>query len=237
MYSDNGTNFVGATNELKEFILSLDKDVINNFASSNQILWTFNPPAAPHMGGAWERLVRSAKEVLFGLVKDHVLTDSQLLTVLTEVESILNSRPLTHLSDDVTDLEPLTPNHLLLGRHRNLSSITDVSEADVTSRRKWKQVQALQRNFWTRWVKEYLPSLTKRTCWKKKTPNLEVGELVIVQEEDFKQRQWPLGRIVSVAPSEDGVVRVAEVRTRTGTYTRPATRLLKLEDNGNDSAN
>ena len=237
VYSDNGTNFWGATTELKEFILKLDKDAITNFASMNQILWSFNPPAAPHMGGAWERLVRSTKEVMFGLIKDHVLTDSQLLTVLTEVESILNSRPLTHLSEDVTDLEPLTPNHILLGRHRNWSSITDVSEADVTSRRKWKQVQALQRTFWSRWVKEYLPSLTKRSCWTEKTPNLEVGELVLVHEEDLKRRKWPLGRIASVSPSEDGVVRVAEVKTKSGTYTRPATKLYKLEDNGNEPSN
>ena len=188
MYSDNGTNCQGATTELKEFILKLDKDAITNFASMNQILWSFNPPAAPHMGGAWERLVRSTKEVMFGLIKDHVLTDLQLLAVLTEVESILNSRPLTHLSEDVSDLEPLTPSHILLGRHRSWSSITDVSEADITSRRKWKQVQALQRTFWSRWVKEYLPSLTKRSCWTEKTPNLEVGELVLVHEEDLKRR-------------------------------------------------
>ena len=174
---------------------------------------------------------------MFGLIKDHVLTDSQLLTVLTEVESILNSRPLTHLSEDVSDLEPLTPNHILLGRHRSWSSITDVSEADITSRRKWKQVQALQRTFWSRWVKEYLPSLTKRSCWTEKIPNLEVGELVLVHEEDLKRRKWPLGRIVSVSPSDDGVVRVAEVKTKSGTYTRPATKLYKLEDNGNEPSN
>ena len=236
MYANNGTNFRGATTELKEFVLNLDKDAITKFASSHQIVWSFNPPAAPHMGGAWERLVRSTKEVMFGLVKDHVLTDSQLLTVLTEVESILNSRPLTHLSDDITDLEPLTPNHILLGRHRNWSSITDVSETDITSRRKWKQVQALQRTFWERWVKEYLPTLTKRTCWRQKTPNLEVGELVLMKDDDIKRGKWPLGRIVNVTPSDDGIVRVAEVRTRNGTYTRPAVKLFKLEDNGNEPA-
>ena len=179
----------------------------------------------------------SQRRVMFGLVKDHVITDSQLLTVLTEVESILNSRPLTHLSDDITDLEPLTPNHILLGRHRNWSSITDVSEADITSRRKWKQVQALTRTFWSRWIKEYLPSLTKRTCWKEKIPNLVVGELVLLEDDDLKRRKWPLGRIVSVSPSADRVVRVAEVRTSNGIYTRPASKLYKLEDTSNEPVN
>ena len=98
-------------------------------------------------------------------------------------------------------------------------------------------MQALQRTFWSRWVKEYLPSLTKRSCWTEKTPNLEVGELVLVHEEDLKRRKWPLGRIVSVSPSEDGVVRVAKVKTKSGTYTRPATKLYKLEDNGNEPSN
>ena len=105
------------------------------------------------MGGAWERLVRSSKEVLYGLVKDHILTDPQLITFLTEVEHVINSRPLTHLSEKIDDLGALTPNHILLGRHRNWDSIADVSEVDVTSRKKWKQVQALQAIFWSRWVK------------------------------------------------------------------------------------
>ena len=99
------------------------------------------------MGGAWERLVRSTKEVMFGLMKDHTLTDSQLLTFVTEAEAIVNSRPLTHLSDDAMDLEALTPNHVLLGQHRNWTSITDVSEADICSRRQWKRVQALRAMF------------------------------------------------------------------------------------------
>ena len=110
MYSDNGTNFKGATTELKEFILKLDQKKIVDFTSTNQIVWTFNPPAAPHMGGAWERLVRSTKEVMYGLTKDHTVTDSQLLNFVTEAEAILNSRQLTHLSEDPKKLEVLTPN-------------------------------------------------------------------------------------------------------------------------------
>jgi hypothetical protein len=105
VYSDRGTNFVGAANELKEFISSLDNHKIRDFASSISINWDFNPPSAPHMGGAWERLVRSTKEVLSGLTNEKVLTDFQLSTLLTEVEGILNSRPLTHVSDDPDDLQ------------------------------------------------------------------------------------------------------------------------------------
>ena len=231
VYSDNGTNFKGMTSELQEFIHTLDKKKITDFATSKKITWSFNPPASPHMGGAWERLVRSTKEVMYGLTKDHVLTDSQLLTFLTEAEYILNSRPLTHLSDDVSDLEALTPNHVLLGQHRNWVSIPDISEADINSRRQWKRVQALRAMFWTRWVREYLPGLNQRSCWKKKTPPFNVGELVLVRDDDIKRNKWPLGRIVDVKPGEDGIVRVAEVRMKDGSYVRPVAKLLKLEDN------
>ena len=231
MVSDNGQNFKGACNELKEFITKLDKQRITDFATTYSINWHFNPPAAPHMGGAWERLVRSSKEVMYGLMKDHVMTDPQLLTLLTKVEQILNSRPLTHLSEDINDLEALTPNHILLGRHRNWTSITDISEADVTSRKKWKQVQALQSSFWTRWTKEYLPSLMKRPCWRTRKPNFEVGELVLVHDEDTKRGKWPLGGITRVMPGKDGVVRTIEVKTKSGIYRRPVAKILKLEDN------
>ena len=183
------------------------------------------------MGGAWERLVRSSKEVLYGLVKNHVLTDSQLVTFLTDVESILNSRPLTHLSGNVDDLEALTPNHILLGRHRNWHTIADISESDVVSRKKWKQVQALQSTFWIRWVKEYLPTLTKRPCWRDHTPEFKEGELVLLRSDDVKRGKWPLGRISKTMPGADGVVRVVEVKTKTGYYERPVSKLLKLEDN------
>ena len=136
MYSDQGSNFRGASAELQEFISNLDQDAIKTFATTLQINWIFNPPKSPHMGGIWERMVRSVKEVMHGIIRDHVLTDPQLYTVLTEVELIVNSRPLTHVSTDVRDLEPLTPNHLLLGAHRNWAAIINTSVQDVFSRRK-----------------------------------------------------------------------------------------------------
>ena len=125
-------------------------------------MWTFNPPSAPHMGGVWERLVRSVKEVMSGLLQMKILTDSQLYTLLTEVESILNNRPLTPISSDINDYEALTPNHIILGIHKNWGRMVDVSSDDITSRKHWRQVQALSIIFWERWLKEYRPELTKR---------------------------------------------------------------------------
>ena len=234
MYSDNGSNLRGTATELKEMIESLDKRAIKDFATSFSIDWQFNPPKAPHMGGAWERLVRTVKKVLYGLIKDHIMTDPQLYTWLTEVESIVNSRPLTHLSEDVSCMDALTPNHILLGLHRNWGSISDTSEADITSRKQWRQVQGLRAKFWNRWTKEYLPTLTSRSKWRKKVPNLKVGDLVIVSEEGVKRGKWPLGRVNSIAPGKDGVVRVAEIKMKDGVYTRPVSKLYQLEDDNMD---
>ena len=230
VYSDCGTNLTGAVNELQEFKSALKKDVITKAAAEMKITWEFNPPAAPHMGGAWERLIRSVKAVMSGLMKDRVLTDPQLNTLFTEVESIVNSRPLTHISDDVNDLQALTPNHILFGLHRNWGYVAETSGDDITSRKKWRQVQALRNLFWDQWKKQYLPTLTQRRKWKEKIPNLKPGALVLLDDDTPKRRSWPLARVTKVLPGDDGIVRVAEILTKDGSYTRPVTRLLRLED-------
>ncbi len=230
MYSDQGTNFVGATSELKEAIKSMDEVKITQFATSRQIIWKFNPPAAPHMGGAWERLVRSTKEVLSALMTDKVLTDQQLYTLLTEVERILNSRPLTHISDHIDDLEALTPNHILLGLHRRWSFICEIDERDTFSRKKYRQVLAIAAEFWKRWRREYLPKLTTRSKWRQHTENIKEGQLVLLVDDEDSRKTWSLARITRVIPGDDGVVRVVEVKTKNGLYTRPVAKVCCLED-------
>ena len=194
------------------------------------IRWEFNPPGAPHMGGAWERLVRSVKEVMTGLMNEQVLTDPQLHTLFTEAENIVNSRPLTHISDDINDLTALTPNHVLLGMHQNWGFVTDTSSDEVNSRRKWKQVQALRERFWNQWKLQYLPSLTKRGKWRDQIANIKVGALVLLEDEDTCRGKWPLARVTSIKPGTDGTVCVAEVKTKNGIYTRPVVKLHLLED-------
>ena len=232
MHSDCGGNFKGAAKELPEVIEKLNKETINKFATDKNIVWTFNPPSAPHMGGAWERMVRSVKEVMTATLHERVLTDPQLATLLTEVESIVNNRPLTHISDDSEDLEALTPNHILLGLHRKWEHVIDVDKGDVTSRKHWRQVQAISINFWERWLREYLPQLTTRGKGKLKLPNFKKDELVLLGNDDeFGKGKWSLARIVETMPGDDGIVRVVRVRTKDGEYTRPAVKVFRLEDN------
>ena len=229
--SDCGSNFKGTVAELKPHLTELNQGKISNFTSNQNIQWKFNPPSSPHMGGSWERLVQTVKRSLFNIIKDRVLTDFQMITVFTEVEVVVNNRPLTANSDDIEDLEVLTPNHFLIGRNfSNNSHLGDIRSNDVCSRKRWRQVQYISEQFWKRCLREYLPTLTRRTKWTTQAKPLRVGDLVMLQEDNTKRGSWPLGRIENVYPGSDGVIRIVDVRTKTGVYKRPAMKIYPLED-------
>ncbi|XP_055537951.1 uncharacterized protein LOC129725781 [Wyeomyia smithii] len=125
--SDNGTNFQGAERLLREQINAGLSETFTNAATK----WTFIPPAAPHMGGAWERLVRSVKTAMEEAYSDGNLNDEGLQTLVVEAESLVNSRPLTYLPLDSEESEALTPNHFLLGCSGGVKqpvSITGISK-------------------------------------------------------------------------------------------------------------
>ena len=228
--SDNGTNFVGANSELRECLQNWNQNKIASTLSQEGIQWVFNPPAAPHMGGVWERLVQSCKRALTAVLQNQVLTDEVLSTALAEVESLVNSRPLTEVSSEVDDLEALTPNHFILGRaNPNLPPDTFVDK-EISSRKRWRQAQVITTHIWRRWLREYLPTLMARKKWCKDVTSLKVGDLVLVTDPSTPRGSWPLGRIVQVFPGHDNVVRSAEVQTKFGLTKRPAVKLALLEE-------
>ena len=130
LWFDNGTNFVGAEREIQEALKRLNEAKITDELSQHGIQWHFNPPAAPHFGGVWERLVKSAKRALKAVAGNQRVTDETLLTFMAEAELLINSRPLTHVSSDCNDLEALTPNHFLLGRPNLNIPLDVVSDSD-----------------------------------------------------------------------------------------------------------
>ena len=147
------------------------------------IQWYFNPPTASNHGGAWERMIRSTRKILGSLVKEQTLDDESLQTLMCEAESIINGRPLTTISDDPKDLEPLTPNHLLLLRQEGSLPPGIFKKDQLYSRRRWPQVQYLANVFWLRWKREYLPLLQQRQKWLRPRRNLSVGDCVIIVDE------------------------------------------------------
>ncbi|XP_067022151.1 uncharacterized protein [Acropora muricata] len=116
MYSDNGTNFVGAEREIRQAIENWNKRQIKDELLQRGCQWVFQPPKASHASGVRERLIRSTRTALKATLGESLVEEDVLATVLTEVEATLNSRPLCAISDDPNDLQPLTPNHLLLQR-------------------------------------------------------------------------------------------------------------------------
>ena len=226
--SDNGTNFVGAEKELRLALKELDQCKITNFLRPKGIQWHFNPPSASHMGGVWERQIRSIRAVLKGLTTQQTVDEEGLATLMCLVESILNGRPITKLSDDPNDDLPLTPNHLLLLRDGPRAPPGVFEKSDLYGKR-WRQIQYLADLFWRRWVKEYLPILQQRQKWLCDIRNVRVGDLVLVQNELLPRNQWPLGRILEVYPGRDDVVRVVKVRYQGSDYIRPTSKLVMLE--------
>ncbi|XP_030844258.1 uncharacterized protein LOC105444708 [Strongylocentrotus purpuratus] len=230
IFSDNGTNFKGGQKELKDALAGLNSERVNRYLTQKGIAWHFNPPGASHMGGVWERIIRSVRKILTSLPQQ-TLTDEALLTLFTEVEAILNGRPLTHLSMDSRDDEPLTPNHLLLLRKNPSLPPGIFVKEDCHLRRHWRQVQYLAGQFWTRWVKEYLPLLQQRQKWTRPNRNFEVDDLVLVVNESTPRGQWPIGRVLTTYPDKRGLVRQVEVRVGPRYYKRPISKLCLLEAN------
>nr|XP_058944749.1 uncharacterized protein LOC131772813 [Pocillopora verrucosa] len=227
--SDNGSNFVGGERELRVMIDSWNQARIHDALLQKSIKWVFNPPGASHHGGVWERLIRSTRKVLGALVKEQSLDDESLQTLLCECESFINGRPLTTVSDDPKDLEPLSPNHLLLLRSETPLPPGLFLKSDTYSRRRWRQVQYLADVFWGRWKREYLPLLQSRQKWFRPKKNFAVGDTVIVVDETLPRNAWAIGRITEVFPDKYGFVRRVKVKTKTSTLERPISKLCLLE--------
>ena len=166
-------------------------EVITEFLLQRSVQWIFNPPAGSHHGGVWEGCIRTVRKVMNALLREQVLEDEGLATLMCEVENIVNGRPLTKVSDDPRDLEALTPNHLLL-------LLRSGSTLPPGIFRRWRQIQYLSGVFWRRWLKEYLPSLQERQKWSRPTSNFEVGDVVHVVDENSPRNLWLLGRILEV---------------------------------------
>ena len=228
IWSDNGTNFHGASNEMKLALKELDQEKILVELAPRGVKWHFIPPASPHMGGSWERLVRSVKTALKAVLKERAPKEEILRTFLAEAENSVNSRPLTHVSLDPDDPRPLTPNNLLLCGGTPLPP-GKFEETDLYTRKMWRYTQRLADDFWRRWVREYLPTLTRRTKWLQPAKPVIVGDIVVVVDDTLERNHWPLWRIESVFPGRDGQVRVVDVRTRTGVYRRPVTKIAVMD--------
>ncbi|CAB0005219.1 unnamed protein product [Nesidiocoris tenuis] len=223
IYSDQGTNFVGADNAFK----SLDWNIICQYSTVRRIEWRFNPPSAPWWGGFWERLIGVLKNLLKKVLGRSSVCYEEMLTILCDCEGVINSRPLTYLSQDATDLAPLTPSMFLNDVDEVGTADMDLIEStDLRKRHEYRQ--KLKQALCQRFRNEYLGQL-KLFANRSKRQNLSVGDMVLVGSDNSKRLDWPLGRVTDLIAGTDGHVRVARIRTAHGALVRPLQRLFPLE--------
>jgi hypothetical protein len=224
MYSDNGGNFVKANSDLIALKMLFEsqqfKENLNGFCRQRGIEWHFNPPRAPHMGAIWESHVKITKYHLIRMSRHLLLNFEQQATLLKEIQALVNSRPLTAISNDPNDFVALTPAHFLMGREA--IAIPEPSYIDTKLNRLniWEKIQQVKQQFWKRFHEEYITSLQQRLKWYGKKIKFEIGSLALLKEDNTPPLQWKLGRIVKVYPGSDGIVRVVDLKTKTGVFRR-----------------
>lgn len=223
MYSDNGSNLTSFKNVSEK----LDWDAIASYSSARKIEWRLIPPASPWWGGWWERLIGVTKSALKKVLGRTYVNQEVLQTILCDIESIINLRPLTYLSEDPTDLAVLTPAMFL----HEIQEV-GVPEWDLIQpsdlRKRYEHRQELVRNLRVRFRSEYLGQL-KLFANKKSGYEIKSGDMVLIGDDNQKRIDWPIGLVTELITGRDSVVRVVRVRTSKGTLTRPVQRIYPLE--------
>lgn len=225
--SDQGTNFIGARREFAELMKGMDEDRVKALGCE----FLMNPPAASHMGGVWERQIRTIRSVLTAILDQSAqrLDSSSLRTFLYEVMAIINSRPLTveHLNDPSSP-EPLTPNHILTMKSTIiLPPPGQFIKEDLYLQKRWRRVQYLANEFWIRWKKEYLLSLQPRQKWQKNRRNLKVNDIVLLKDDQAPRNEWKLARITAVYPGSDDRVRKVRLLVSDTTFNEKGKSITK----------
>ncbi|XP_045501426.1 uncharacterized protein LOC123698718 [Colias croceus] len=231
LYSDNATNFVGADKLLQSMLREARKENPNELVdllSYESTTWHYIPPYSPNFGGLWEAGVRCVKTHLRKVIGDSTLTYEELTTVLHQIEACLNSRPITLLNNNPDDPLPLTPGHFLVGEP--LINIPDENHLvqNISHLERWKTVQKMVNEFWTRWSKEYLVTMAHRQKWTTKTPEPNIGDIVVLRDEQLPPCKWALGKIVDKHPGPDKITRVVTVKCKNGLFKRALSKVCVL---------
>lgn len=225
IHTDRGTNFIGAANELHKLLHpKLGDPAVASYAAKNNIQFVTNIPYASHMGGVWERQIRSIRTVLCGLLKTHSnrLDTSSLRTLLYEVMTIINCRPLA-MTDDNT---PLHPNMLITMKSLVIPPPPgDFEEADVYARKRWIKVQGLAGEFWERWRREYIHTLQIRQKWTTANTGLKVGDVVLIKDDNAHRNKWATARVTELLPSSDNLVRKVRLIMASSNISKSGCRL------------
>lgn len=230
IYSDNATNFKGASRELEAAMEKVNSKLIAQHFTTANTEWSFIPPASPHMGGAWERMVRSVKTVLMSTFPLKTTPNEEtLMTLLLEAANIINSRPLTYVPLDNDTDEALTPNHFILGCSNGLKSLGDFQGDGSALKYNWKQCQLYTDVIWRKWIKEILPDLRRRRKWHTDGRAIKLNDIVLVIDDNTPRNCYKKARVIGLNSGHDGKVRSVSIQTEGGIYVRPVNKLAALD--------
>ncbi|UYV62396.1 hypothetical protein LAZ67_2000392 [Cordylochernes scorpioides] len=223
IFSDNGTNFVGANN----FFKKVDWERVSNDGKVKRIEWKFIPPTAAWWGGWWERLIRSLKDILKRMLGTSTLTYQQLMTLLCHAEAVMNGRPMTYVSDDPNDLVTISPS-MFLQEQTDVEFPECQNMGSNPTTQKLRYLSKLREELKSRFRKEYLSLLVQRNR-RIYNPKLQAGDVVLVGMDNKKRTFWPLAVIEEILFGRDGVNRLVKVKTAVGTFLRPIQKIYPLE--------
>ena len=169
--------------------------------------------------------MKSTKYHLHRVVGTQRLTYQELATVICQIESCLNSRPLTAITSHPSDsISVLTPGHFLIGRAYPETVITQ----EPSMLKRWTMCQAMVHHFWKHWSTEYLQQLQSLTKWKTSSLNLQVGDVVVIRDDTPFLCHWPMARVIKTYSGHDNLVRVVLLKTVTTMLKRPVAKLALL---------
>lgn len=212
IFSDNGKNFKGVANHFKQIFQIIRSEAVQNFAANCHVNWHFISPYSPHFGGLWEAAVKLTKNHLQRACKTSILNFEELTTLLCQIEACLNSRPLTPLSSDPSDVRALTPGHFIIGVPL-LEVPEPVESTNLSLSSRWTLIQRAKQEFWKRWTRDYLHHLQQRPKWLSEKRDLQIGDLIVIHDPQSPPLQWKLGKIIETHPGPDEKVRVVKILT------------------------
>ena len=227
---DQGSNFVGADNELNSGMSTVDIEKVKTHLHQHHCEFVFNTPSASHTGGIWERQIRTIRSVLKATIDlcPGRLDDSSLRTLFYEAMAIVNSRPLSpvNISDPCAE-PPITPNHLITMKGAIPPAPPgEFITKDLYARKRWRRVQYLLNQFWSKWRKEYLLNINKRQKWNIKRRNVMIGDVVIINDNSPRM-EWPIGIVTEANPDNDGLVRKVKLSLATNELDKNGKRIRK----------
>lgn len=224
LYSDNGKNFVGASNLLRK----IDWRKISRHCAISKIEWHFNPPSAAWWGGWWERLIRLLKDILKRTLGRTSINYEEMYTVLCDCEAIINSRPLTYLTEETGEVAAITPAMFLQDiREEGVPDLDQINKSHLAKHLRYQQrlKEELRRCFRI----QYLGQLSQRNRRHLTPATFSIGDVVLIASDLRKRINWPMARIKELYPRKDGRVRVVKLQTASGELIRPIQRLIPLE--------